>query len=187
MAHPYSTRHLEENHKLGEAIEATEVYGPDNILLRKCEEAFESTRAGFLGLVLMAGDPGDTMEDHIYFDEKFKFMKSGANIVKFPDHIVHCLINTKRADLKPIQQVLLGAEEGEESNLFFVTKSDTENLKKVLAAIDNHPFMVLMGKWQSDYKKQACGQVFLFLSSKSRFLQTGFFQGGISDRKAEYV
>ena len=97
-------------------------------------------------------------------------MKSGANIVKFPDHIVHCLINTKRADLKPIQQVLLGAEEGEESNLFFVTKSDTENLKKVLAAIDNHPFMVLMGKWQSDYKKQACGQVFLFLSSKSRFL-----------------
>ena len=90
MAHPYSTRHLEENHKLGDAIEATEVYGPDNILLRKCEEAFESARAGFLGLVLMAGDPGDTMEDHIYFDEKFKFMKSGANIVKFPDHIVHC-------------------------------------------------------------------------------------------------
>ncbi|CAG5099197.1 Oidioi.mRNA.OKI2018_I69.XSR.g16335.t2.cds [Oikopleura dioica] len=43
MQHPYSTRHLEANAKLGEAIEATEVYGPDNILLRKCEEAFQAT------------------------------------------------------------------------------------------------------------------------------------------------
>jgi len=195
MAHPYSTRHLEENHKLGDAIEATEVYGPDNILLRKCEEALESARAGFLGLVLMAGDPGETMEDHIYYDEKFKFMKSGANIVKFPDHIVHCLINTKRADLKPIQQVLLGAEEGEESNLFFVTKNDTENLKKVLAAIDNHPYMVLMGgviddecytargilEWTKLSHEKELGEVLGLMSSPAQTLVSMLENSGSSE------
>ncbi|CAG5099195.1 Oidioi.mRNA.OKI2018_I69.XSR.g16334.t1.cds [Oikopleura dioica] len=122
-------------------------------------------------------------------------MKSGANIVKFPDHIVHCLINTKRPDLKPLQQVLLGAEEGEESNLFFVTKGDRENLKKVLTAIDNHPYMVLMGgviedecytprgvlEWAKLSLEKEMGQVLGLMSSPAQTLVSMLENSGSSE------
>ena len=49
-----------------------------------------------IGIVLHAGGPGDTMVEHIYYDEKYKIMETKANIYKFPDHVVHCLINTER-------------------------------------------------------------------------------------------
>ena len=36
------------------------------------------------------------MIEHVYYDEKFKVMEAKGNIHKFPDHVVHCLINTER-------------------------------------------------------------------------------------------
>ena len=51
---------------------------------------------GMLGIVIMAGDVGDTMEDYVYFDNKLLIMKAGANTYKFDDHIVWAYINNER-------------------------------------------------------------------------------------------
>ena len=58
---------------------------------------FYGRRNGILGIVLHAGDAGDTMVEHVYYDEKYKIMATKANMYKFTDHVVHCLINTERA------------------------------------------------------------------------------------------
>ena len=42
MAHPLSTRHLEQNDLLGPAEEATVMYGPDIVEYEKCKAIFES-------------------------------------------------------------------------------------------------------------------------------------------------
>merc|ERR1712050_646585 len=75
LAHPLSSRHLEKNVALGPAEEATELYGPDLIDYQRCKDIFENCRNGFIGIVLHAGDAGDTMEEHVYYEEKFKLMQ----------------------------------------------------------------------------------------------------------------
>jgi len=96
LSSPFSTRHLERNVSLGPAHEATVLYGPDKLDYQKCKDVFEKAKSGALFLVLHAGNAGETMDEHIYYEEKFKIMQTKANIVKFPDHVVHSLINTER-------------------------------------------------------------------------------------------
>ena len=49
-----------------------------------------------LGIVLMSGDAGDTMDEYIYYDYKMTLIKAGANSFKFDDHIVYAYINNER-------------------------------------------------------------------------------------------
>ena len=57
---------------------------------------FYFSKNGIIGILLHAGDSGFTMDEHVYFEEKFKIMATDANIVKFSDHVVHAYINTER-------------------------------------------------------------------------------------------
>jgi len=143
--HPLSTRHLEANRNLGPDNEATELYGPDKLELERLRETFEKCKNGIIGILLHAGDAGFTMDEHVYFEEKFKVMENDANIVKFSDHVVHAYINTERPDLKSIQPCLIGCEEGDRGMIHFLVKEDTEKLNKVLRSVDANPYMVLLG------------------------------------------
>ena len=59
-----------------------------------------------LGIVMMAGDPGQTMDDHVYYDYKYKIMQTGANTFKFDDHIVYAYINNERNSLFSLHNTL---------------------------------------------------------------------------------
>ena len=103
IQHPMSTRHLERNMELGPPEETTELYGPDKISYEKCKQMFESrseknkiwnwieflnlSKNGIVGIVLHSGDAGDTMEEHIYYEEKFKLMKNDVNVYRFSNHV----------------------------------------------------------------------------------------------------
>ena len=41
------------------------------------------SRDGFLGIVIMAGEVDDTMEDYLYYDNKLKIMKVSFHAVLY--------------------------------------------------------------------------------------------------------
>ena len=87
---------MERNDDLGPARDAMELYGPDQVTYELCRADFEKSRDGFLGIVIMAGANEDTMDDYVYYDNKLKLIKAGANSFSYDDHIIWAYINRER-------------------------------------------------------------------------------------------
>jgi len=141
------SRHMERNVELGPARDATTLYGPDCVAYQRCKIDFEKALNGMLGIVMVSGEPGDTMEEYIYFDYKLKLIKSGANTFRYDDHIVYAYINNERPDLQFLKDVLDGCEEGDHNVLHFLYTESREPkvLNKVLDACKKHPYLELFG------------------------------------------
>ena len=46
--------------------------------------------------MITAGAVDDTMDDYVYYDNKLKLIKAGANSFAYDDHIVWAYINRER-------------------------------------------------------------------------------------------
>jgi len=184
VKHGVQSRHMERNDDLGPARDAMELYGPDQVTYELCRADFEKSRDGFLGIVIMAGANEDTMDDYVYYDNKLKLIKAGANSFSYDDHIIWAYINRERPDLQFLKNVLEGCEEGGHEVLHFVYKEDTKNLPKVLDAIKQHSYMELFGgiiqgecfspeqirKWHKLIHEQEIGEILGMLEMTPRAL-----------------